>query len=154
MKMTKPSVEGFGFIQMRENQSSLLQAAIRIGAAFMVANICILRGLLTTSRISPYCSHPPCRFRSTPSNGVGGIRTPVQMGSLQRSTISFLSVLFGCSILYKCATDDIHATKGSSTDYQILAVLGITFLPFDQSKDHWRKSNPKFSGFCSWFLIH
>ena len=52
-------LRGLGFIQMRENHSPLLQAAIRIGAAFKSANFGILRGLLTTSRISPCCSHPP-----------------------------------------------------------------------------------------------
>lgn len=44
---------------MRVNHSPLLQAAIRIGAAFVVVNFSILRGLLTTSRTSPYCSRPP-----------------------------------------------------------------------------------------------
>lgn len=49
----------WGSIQSRDDQSPLLQAARRIGAAFIVANFRILRGLLTTSRISPYCSLPP-----------------------------------------------------------------------------------------------
>ncbi len=32
----------------------------------------------------------PHRFHSSPSNGDGGIRTPVWLSSLQRSTITFL----------------------------------------------------------------
>jgi hypothetical protein len=35
---------GFGFIQMRENQPPLLQAAIRIGAAFMLPTLAFNEG--------------------------------------------------------------------------------------------------------------
>ena len=60
---------------MRDDHSPLLQAAIaRLLAIKFATFVC---GTRCRSRISPLCLLNASQFQSVPSNGTGGIRTPV-----------------------------------------------------------------------------